>query len=73
MNQTGGPRTDKALARVLAGISISMAVIVGLALVLALLSNLFGFDWSGAWFVVRSILWVGLFVLGFRYFRAQAR
>lgn len=72
MNQTAGPRIDKALARVLAGISISLAVIVGLALVLALLANLLGFDWFGAWFVVRSILWVGLFVLGFRYFRAQA-
>ena len=64
---------NKTFAGVLGGMSIVAAGFVGLLSVLALLFGQVELSWEGAWFVLRSILLVGLYIFGFRYFRARAR
>lgn len=67
------PPLNKTLAGVLAGVFIGLAGFVGLLSVAALLASQVNPDWDGAWFVLRSVLMVSLFIFGFRYFRARAR
>jgi hypothetical protein len=73
MSPTPAKPMNKTFAGVLAGVSIVLAGFVGLLSVLALLLGQVGLSWDGAWFVLRSILLVGLYIFGFRYFRARAR
>lgn len=58
---------------VMAGVSLVLAGFLGL---LSLVKGLLGqveLSWDGAWFVLRSILLIGLYVVSFRYFRAPGR
>lgn len=64
---------SKTFAGVMAGVSIVLAGFLGLLSVLALLLGQVELSWDGAWFVLRSILLIGLYIFSFRYFRVRAR
>lgn len=64
---------NKTFAGVMAGVAITLAVLLTLLTVLALLFDPIQGGWSYVWFLLRSVLLVGFFIFSFRYFRARSR
>lgn len=64
---------NKTFAGVMAGASIVLAGFLALLSLVALVLGQVELSWDGAWFVLRSILLIGLYIFSFRYFRARAR
>jgi hypothetical protein len=73
MSRPAGAPVNKAFAEVMAGVAITLAGLIALGTVLAMLFNPMQWGWDYAWFLVRSVLLIGFLVLSFRYFLSRSR
>ena len=68
-----GSAMNKTFAGVMAGVTITGAVLLALLLVLALLLGQVQFSWGDAWTLIRGVFVLALLIFSVRFFLARSR